>query len=365
MKTFLVQLNHPAHFYLFKNVIENLKKKNNVIIVAKQKDILFQLLDIYKYDYYKISNKYRRKNIPSILGGLVERDKQLFHILKKNKPDLMFGTSPEIGHLTRLTGIPSIFFGEDDVNLNLSMYMGSIICYPFFSSIISPVGVNNKQWNKKTIFYSGFQKLAYLHPKVFHPDRSKVHVPRNIRYFIIRFSALNAYHDKLITGIDYILLDSIISYLNSFGQILITSEKEIPIKYEKYLFKGSIDLMHHYLNYADLFIGDSQSMAVEAAVLGVPGIRYNDFVGKITVLNQLEDQYKLAFGIKSGLKQELLNKIKYLVETPRIKEEFMGRKEKMLTEKIVVSKFFVWLIENYPESIKEMQANPEIQYQFK
>ena len=40
--------------------------------------------------------------------------------------------------------------------------------------------------------------------------------------------------------------------------------------------------------FASLYIGDSQTMAAEAGVLGVPFVRFNDFVGRIGYLRELE-----------------------------------------------------------------------------
>ena len=37
--------------------------------------------------------------------------------------------------------------------------------------------------------------------------------------------------------------------------------------------------IHHVMSFASIYIGDSQTMAAEAGVLGTPFIRFNDFVG--------------------------------------------------------------------------------------
>jgi len=37
----------------------------------------------------------------------------------------------------------------------------------------------------------------------------------------------------------------------------------------------------------------------------------------------------------------------------------------MLADKIDVTAFFVWFIENYPDSAKIMKENPDYQYKFK
>lgn len=55
--------------------------------------------------------------------------------------------------------------------------------------------------------------------------------------------------------------------------------------------------MHHVMAFASLYIGDSQTMAAEAGVLGVPFVRFSDFVGRIWYLRELEDKYELGYGI--------------------------------------------------------------------
>lgn len=52
--------------------------------------------------------------------------------------------------------------------------------------------------------------------------------------------------------------------------------------------------------FASLYIGDSQTMSAEAGVLGVPFVRFNDFVGRIGYLRELEDVYELGYGIHAS-----------------------------------------------------------------
>ncbi len=364
-KNYLFQLNHPAHYHLFKNTIKSLKKAgHNVHISIKNKDILKELLN--GYDYFVISEAYRRKNLFSIIQGVIKRDVAFLKLVKRLKPDIMVGTSPEIGHIRRFVNVPAIFFGEDDVTISKELFLGSLTCYPFFDTIISPKGCNNSIWNKKTIFYDGFQKLAYLHPNWFVPDRRKVHLPVNQRYFVLRFSNLDAYHDINASGIDNNIGIELIRILEKHGEVLITSEREIPLEFEKYRFKGNLNDIHHYLYYADFYIGDSQSMAIESAMLGTPSIRFNNFVGRIGVLNELENEYKLTYGIRVNEKNKLINKLNWLLRNYNdTKELLQKRRNKMLTQKIDVTAFMVWFIEKYPDSFKIMKENPDYQYNFK
>jgi len=53
------------------------------------------------------------------------------------------------------------------------------------------------------------------------------------------------------------------------------------------------------------------------------------------------------------------------VENPQLKSNTRAGRDKMLKEKINVTAFLVWFIENYPESAKIMKENPKYQYRFK
>ena len=363
-RKYLFQLNHPAHFHLFKNVIDSLQSRGHIIqICIKEKDILKDLVS--NYHYKQISYNYRNKNIFSIIKSIIIRDYLLYKIVKSFKPDLMIGTSPEIGHISLLTGYKSVFFGEDDVNLSLPMYVGALTCYPFFNTIISPDGVNNSIWNKKTIFYPGFQKLSYLHPNKFTPNRSLVNIDQDSNFFIIRLSSLLAYHDNSKGGISNKLLDKIINILKNKGKIIISSERDLPDKYSEFIFKGCKDHIHHYLYYASLFIGDSQSMALESAILGTPNIRFSDFTGKISVLNEIEQKYNLSTGVHSNNPDLLLNKIIDLINSDDIVLKYGNNRGRLIKDKIDVSEFYVWFIENYPDSISTINNNPSYIEKFK
>ena len=58
---------------------------------------------------------------------------------------------------------------------------------------------------------------------------------------------------------------------------------------------------------------------------------------------------------------------KNMIETcmKNLKEKWQEKRDLMLKDKIDVSQFFVWFIENYPESARIMRENPDYQYRFK
>jgi hypothetical protein len=101
-----------------------------------------------------------------------------------------------------------------------------------------------------------------------------------------------------------------------------------------------------------MFIGDSQTMTSESAILGTPSLKCNTFAGNLSVPNELEHKYKLCFSFQPEDFDKMILKIKQLISTPNLKQEFQQRRLKMLADKIDVTAFMVWFIENYPESAK-------------
>ena len=127
-------------------------------------------------------------------------------------------------------------------------------------------------------------------------------------------------------------------------------------------------------------------MAAEAGVLGVPFVWFNDFVGRIGYLKELEDVYELGYGVHatplpedssirrndgsvqpSGV-ETLYQTVEQLVAMPAEERRvtFQQRREKMLSDKIDCAKFLTWFIENYPQSVDEPRhADAEFWEKFK
>jgi hypothetical protein len=122
--------------------------------------------------------------------------------------------------------------------------------------------------------------------------------------------------------------------------------------------------MHHALYYADLFIGDSQTMTAEAAVLGTPSLRFNDFVGQLSYLEELEHKWKLTFGFKTTQRDALLHKLQELISTPEIKNQWQQRRENMLNQSINLTAMLQWFIEQYPASQAESKHTPNFYKRF-
>jgi predicted glycosyltransferase len=141
----------------------------------------------------------------------------------------------------------------------------------------------------------------------------------------------------------------LIGLLEQYGKVFISSERPLPEQFEEYRLKINPADIAHTLFYAKLFIGDSQTMTSEAAVLGTPAFRCNDFVGRISVMDEKEVKYGLSYNYPPSSFNERFSNIQELLKGEKFDQEFERRKQKMLNDKIDLSAFMIWLFENYFE----------------
>lgn len=305
----------------------------------------------------------RRDNKISIATGQLRQDLKLFLFSKKNKPDLLIGTSVAISHVGKVLNIPSINVNEDDADV-VPLY--AKLAYPWATKILAPRVCRMDKWDYKTINYDSYHELAYLHPNNFSPQIriAQKYISLEKPFFILRFAKLGAHHDVGIKGISDEIAAKLVELLNPFGRVYITSERKLDTVLEPYRIQINPIDIHHVMAFAKIYIGDSQTMAAESGVLGVPFIRFNDFVGRISYLDELENKYQLGFGIKTDEVEKLFETLVYLVQNENLIETYRERRFKMLSEKIDYAAFLVWFIENYPDSKRIMSENPDYQNNF-
>ena len=246
----------------------------------------------------------------------------------------------------------SIIVNEDDFDVvSLTANFG----YPFADKIVCPEVCRQGKFKDKCITYSGYHELAYLHPDNFEPNKKLVekYIEMSKPYFLIRFAKLTAHHDTNIRGLSNALAIKLISKLEKYGTVYITSERSLEKDLEKY--RISIDPIdiHHVIAFSTLYIGDSQTMAAEAGVLGTPFIRYNDFSGRISYLDELENKYQLGYSLSPDYPNKLLEKVDEILQIPNYQQVQIDRRNLMLSEKINVATFLTNLIENHSKTLNK------------
>lgn len=333
-------LGHPAHYHMFKHITAELESRGIVVdYLVKRKDMLEELVKRSGHSYHIVRRQEcSAKGKVGLAWALVSMELNVTAYLLRYRPCLLMGTyAPVISHLT---GVPMIICCEDDTAVVPRFARTS---YPYASAILAPTYCDGGPWDEKMTKYAGFQKLAYLHPLHFSPQRELVepHLRNPERPFVlIRFAKLQAHHDKGIGGMTNSVAMNLVNMLAPHFDIYITSERPLSDNLEPYRLDINPLDIHHWMAFAAIYIGDSQSMAVEAAMLGTPSIRFSDFAHRIGVLNALEERYHLTIGIPSNRPYILYQTVQQMIETPNLQNEYQRRRQAMLSEQIDVTQFF-------------------------
>lgn len=319
--------------------MESLQQEgHDLYIVIKKKDVLEELLDQAHLTYENILPEGKKKGKWNLIKTQLQQIVRINRLCKQVKPDLLCGTSAAISIVGKWRGIPSYNFNEDDAE---AVPLYATMAYPWATRIYAPTVCSVGKWKNKKVAYNSYHELAYLHPNHFVPDRkiAEKYVDLTKPYYLLRFASLSAHHDQGVRGISTNLAKQIISKLKQKGQVYITSEKPLHADLQTYQLQVKASEIHHVIAFSTLFIGDSQTMAAEAGVLGVPFIRFNDFVGRLSYLQELEEKYQLGFGFKTTQAAQLLKQVELYLTQNDLLEQAQKRRYEMLADKIDLSIF--------------------------
>lgn len=359
----LIDIGHPAHVHYYRNLARKLITKNHKVLwTIKDIPVVKRLLDYYGFEYHVLPKKK-----DSLSGKILSQIRYiwlLWKVLRKEKIDYAIGTSASIAHMSKITKVISIVFDDDDDEVQplITKYVN-----PYASELLSPEALKGKRKRMDTIYYAGYHELAYLHPSSFAPD---LHVLRELgispaeKYFIMRFNVFKAHHDVGVKGLSLHQKMRLVELLKPYGRIFITTERQIEPELTAYKLKIAPEKIHSLMANATMFIGDSQTMTSEAAMLGVPSLRCNSFAKSISYLTEQEEKYGLTYAFLPEDFDKMEQKLKELLELKDLKKEWQNRRDKMLFSTINVTDFWAWFVENYPESGRIMKENPDYQYKF-
>jgi len=343
-KRILVDIGHPAHVHLFRNAIHIWQSHGHrVTITAREKDVTLALLDAYGFTYDVVSKA--RRGTLGLAIEMVEHDLGVLKAAVRDRSQLLIGTSVSITHVAPLIGAQSIVFNEDDASVAKSFVR---LSYPLAHKIVTPT-ILNENHGKKHITYEGIQELAYLHPNYFTPDQKiieKLKLKFGDRYFLVRFVTLKAAHDQGEFGMGTDLQLKLISFLKQYGKVFITSEAPLQKDLEPYRIHIDPAEMHHILAFASIFIGDSQSMAVEAAILGIPSLRINSFANRCSILQELQKKYQLTYAFFPYQEEAIFTKLENWLADDDLHNKWQQKRKQLLANKIDVTAWMVDFIED-------------------
>lgn len=331
------------------------KRGHEILITASEKDISYTLLDNYGFSYVKIGN-YGKSILQKIIN-IPLLDLKFFLAVRKFKPDLFLGFgSIREAHVSTLMGKPCIALDDTE-----HAKWEHLLYVPFTDTILTP-SCFKKDFGEKHIRYNGYTELQYLHPNRFTPNPAvltELGLIEGAPFIIVRFVSWDASHDVGQHGIHDKI--GLVTALEKFGRVLITSEGVLPHELQSYQIRVSPEKLHDLLYYATLYVGEGATTASECAVLGTHAIYVNTL--RLGYTDEEEEIYGLVYTIsdRNAMETEVLNKTLDLLNDPDLKIKGKMKCQMLLEDKKDVTAFMIWFIENYPKSFAEMKENPLLQ----
>ncbi len=337
----LVDLLHPAHVHVFRILIAELQANgDDVLVTARDKDVTLGLLNEYGIDHRVISAQ--ATGSIGLVTEWVGRSAKLSRIAHDFKPDVMIGImGVSIAPVGRLLRIPTLVFYDTEFATTTNR-----IVYPLAGAVITP-DCYSAPVNGSHVTYPGYHELAYLHPDRFEPDPARVEafgIDPQSTYSIIRFVSWEASHDRKEVALTLDQKRHLVDRLLLHGGVAISSESTLPADLRQYALSGPTSDVHHVLRYASVVVGESATMASEAAVLGTPAV----YVATTSrgYVDDLERRYGLVrhidpseFGFAVSATEDAL--------TPASQRSAEQAHQHLLTDKIDVTSWMIDYLDRF------------------
>lgn len=339
---FIIDILHPAHVHFFRNFIKEMSSKGHrFVITAREKDCATQLLEAYGLKYELISRM--STGLAKQALELAGRTIRFLKIARSFQPDYLIGImGPTIALAGKLLASKTVVFYNTEI-----AFISNFFSYPLADLVVTP-SCYQRSVGRHHLTYQGYHTLAYLHPKRFTPDEG-VLLSKGINsrkpYFVLRFVSWHASHDIRAKGFSSEGKDRLVEILSEKGRVYISSEEPLPSHLKPYELPMPVESLHHLLAYAQLFVGESATMASEAAVLGTHSVFISSTYRGYT--DEQEKRYGLVHNFTEDQETEALAKVVELLKNPDLKAEASRSRERMLEEKIDVT---AWMVDFFEQS---------------
>lgn len=323
---YIFELNHPKHYYQFKYVMQALASQgHNILVLARDKDVLLDVLEEEGVEY-TLFGKHRKKMSAKIMGTF-SIIKNYLSIVHRYHPDVIVSKGSWYGTFTAwLTRKKSVIFPDSEVVKLTNNYV-----VPLCTQVVTPQSFK-LDYGKKHSRVAGIFEDCYLSPQVYKPDPSIVEkYGLQKPYAVLRFVGWFANHDVGNKGFNSEEKKTLVQKIAKNMTVYISSEKELPEELQQYRLPTPASSIHDVLSFADLYVGDSQTMAAEAALLGTPAIRCNSFVGPNDMSNfiMLQKDYGVLFNIadpsQATAKAEELSQQSHKAEWQQKREQYYAQ----------------------------------------
>jgi len=341
LRKLFFDVNHPVQALMLRPVIEAFGKQGYAArVFARDKDVTLGLLERFGIEAETLA--LRRRGRLGAAIELVARESRMLRRAMADRPVAIIGTSVHAARVGRLSGALSIVVNDDDA---AAVPLFARLAYPFADMIVKPECLAF-EGHPRQHTYRANQQLFYLHPSRFSPAsdvRRELGLGAQDRFAVVRLSALDAHHDAGIRGVGQSLLAKLAALIPREITVFASLERARILPEGWRSLNLPPERLHHVLASAEFFVGDGQTMTAEAAVLGTPALRLNDFVGRISYLAQIE-RYGLAFGFRPGDEDSLLKKLDEIARGDRSRPTFAAARALFLSDMVDPLPWFIDLV---------------------
>ncbi|MBI2855074.1 MAG: DUF354 domain-containing protein [Chloroflexi bacterium] len=342
-KRLLFIVNTPSQAHTWRHVMEELVSRGHEIkILARDYGSTPQLLNTFGFQcstFKPIGSQVWR--LLRVLGHF----ENCYKLARGFAPSIIIGFGLDAAVTAARFRKPCIAFFDDE-----HTYVQNRLTSMLASWVITP-DTFEKTLGKNHIRMRGYKELAYLHPRYFEPDETiydELKIKRHEPYVILRFNLLDAIHDIGMHSLPVSNQLELVREFEKHAHVFVSPEGSLSNDLEGYRLPIPYNRIHHALYYSQLLVSNSCTMTTEAALLGTPAVRIHPIVGRGVdpmIFRELEQKYGMIYSFKEpGL---AVQKAIELISKPGVKEEWRGKRQKLLADKIDVTRFMLDFIEHH------------------
>mgnify|MGYP006289193015 CR=1 FL=1 len=261
---------HPADVLFFYNPIRELRGRGfKVCIASREKDVTTALLQDLGLEHDVLSTA--GSGLAQLGWEMLVRDRALWNLARRFEPDVMVGfggmTIAHVGALRRISTLG--FYDTDKARLQ------QWLTIPFIGWQYFPKMYDGPASKRRSGVFPGLKECSYLHPDNFKASRERAvaaGLDATRRNFLVRTVSWTSSHDFSRGGLPESRLRALIAELEQSGRVHLSSEGTLSKDLACYAVQGSATDFHHLMAHCDLVIGESATVAAEAAMLKVPSI---------------------------------------------------------------------------------------------
>lgn len=268
MKTIWFDIVHPAHVNLFKNAIKILSKSYIIRITILDRGIIPVLMkeELPNFKYEIVTKRCRTTYGLILINNIVRTALMIFKLLKDRPMSAISCGQVSFSFPCKIMNIPNYQYSDDIERIKVVFLESLFATKKYFP----PVDIEKLKKIRNCNVYNCMKQWAYLHPNYFKPNNnilSKYNLREN-KYIFVREVDVGSFN---YSGQDVSLAQNI-KFPEEFKIVLSLEKKENIDHYpaDWILLKEPVKDFHSLIYFSYCSISSGDSLAREAALLGVP-----------------------------------------------------------------------------------------------